>query len=74
MFKIGDRVWCYSMQKKGKVKSVTKRRNGFSSSYPIRVKFKNGVFENFTKDGRFATEDKAPDLFKKEMVMVEKNE
>ena len=68
MFKVGDRVWSYSKQKCGTVTSIDKHEE----DYPVAVVFDDAGFETYTFEGNVLLEYKAPDLFKKEMVMVEK--
>jgi len=68
MFKVGDKVWSYSMQKWGTVTSIDKHEE----DYPIAVTFDDDGFETYTWEGMAVCEYVAPDLFKKEMIMVEK--
>jgi len=57
-FKVGDRVFSYSLQEWGEVR-------GLDSSYdtPMYVMFDNFGLCYFTEDGRRSKNDKAPDLF-----------
>ena len=68
MFKVGDRVWSYSMQKWGTIKEINMKRE----KYPILVFFDDGDVMTYTDDGREILEYKSQDIFKNEMVMVKK--
>ena len=57
MFKVGDKVFSYSLQEWGEV--VDNYDDGINR---IKVKFKSGT-RSFTKGGMYNTNEKAPDLF-----------
>ena len=57
-FKVGDRVFSYSLQEWGEVTLVN-----FGECLPIRVTFDDKREEFYTFDGRLRTNYKAPDLF-----------
>jgi len=63
-FKVGNRVFSYSLQEWGEVKGIELETN-----YPIIVDFPEYGAEEFTSDGRRSQNDKAPDLFFDEVAI-----
>jgi hypothetical protein len=55
-FKEGDKV-CHIGFGHGVVDSF------ISKPFPIRVRFNNGVYNSFTTDGRYFTDDKFPSIY-----------
>ena len=62
-FKIGDRVFSYSLQEWGVVTDTY-----FVELYPVLVDFPEYGSLSFTTDGRRSIKDKAPDLFFDEII------
>ena len=59
MFKIGEKVWSYSLQEWGEVIEIGR----FYETYPLVVKFPEGVKKVYTSHGKLCITHKAPDLF-----------
>ena len=57
MFKVGEKVWSYSLQEWGTVIDIDE-----TYALPLRVSFVN-YYDRYTLDGRFHHKAKAPDLF-----------
>jgi len=65
IFKVGDKVWSFSLQEWGKVIAIS---NDTNISFRIEVAFKNGDFNTtYTIDGKLHIVDKASDLYFEEL-------